>query len=195
FALLAGATGDSAWLREAEALLGRADELFSHADGGFHDSVDTGLFDRPRSLTDNVTPSGTSCMVAALRIVGALAERPELVARADRAARTMWASVADHPRFAGAALADLLISDEARRGLKPAVAVVVGDDPFSQLARASWRLAPAGSYVVTAPEGAEGWGSHFEQRSDGFVYVCRGTVCFDPVDDYNNLKTPLWSRV
>jgi hypothetical protein len=25
--------------------------------------------------------------------------------------------------------------------------------------------------------------------------VCRGTVCFDPVTDYAELKTPLWSRV
>ena len=195
FALLAGATGDAQWLRRAEALVEKADELFIHPDGGFYDAVDAGLFDRPRSLTDNVTPSGTSALVAALRIVGALAERPELVERADRAARTTWATVAENPRFAGAALGDLLIADEARRGLKPAVAVVVGDDPFSELARASWRLAPAGSYVVTAPEGAEGWGSHLEQRAEGFVYVCRGTVCFDPVDDYNHLKTPLWSRV
>ena len=138
---------------------------------------------------------GTACMIAALRIVAELAERPELAERAQQAARTLWGSVAEQPRFSGAALADLLISDEARRGLKPAVAVVVSDDPFSELARASWRLAPAGSYVVTAPEGAAGWGSHLEQRPAGFVYVCRGTVCFDPVDDYNNLKTPLWSRV
>ncbi|MDO5676014.1 MAG: thioredoxin domain-containing protein [Propionibacteriaceae bacterium] len=195
FALLAGATGDAEWLRRAEALVDEADELFSHEDGGFYDAVDTGLFERPRSLTDNVSPSGTSALVAALRIVGTLAERPELVERANRAARTTWATVAENPRFAGASLADLLIADEARRGLKPAVAVVVSDDPFSQLARASWRLAPPGSFVVTAPEGAEGWGSHFDQRPDGFVYVCRGTVCFDPVDDYNNLKTPLWSRV
>ena len=34
-----------------------------------------------------------------------------------------------------------------------------------------------------------------EVSVDGLVYVCRGTVCFDPVDDYNELKTPLWSRV
>ena len=134
-------------------------------------------------------------MIAALRAVGLLSERPELVARADLAARTKWAGVAEHPRFAGAALADLMISDEARRGLKPAVAVVVSDDPFGELTRAAWRLAPAGSIVLTAPEGAEGFGSYLESRVDGLAYVCRGTVCFDPVSDYAELKTPLWSRV
>ncbi|HJE51319.1 MAG TPA: thioredoxin domain-containing protein [Tessaracoccus flavescens] len=195
FVALAGATGDPEWLRRAEALADRALELFAHPDGGFYDAVDTGLFDRPRSLTDNVTPSGTAALIAGLRAVGLLAERPDLVERAGAAAATTWAAVRDNPRFAGASLADLLISDEARRGLKPAVAVVVSDDPFSQLARAAWRLAPAGSAVVTAPEGTEGFGTHFESRPGEAVYVCRGTVCFDPVSDYNELKTPLWSRV
>lgn len=195
FVALAGATGDAEWLRRAEALADRAVELFGHEDGGFYDAVDTGLFDRPRSLTDNVTPSGTSALIAGLRAVGLLAERPDLVARADDAARTTWSTVADNPRFAGAALSDLLVSDEARRGLKPAVAVVVSDDQFSELARAAWRLAPAGSLVVTGREGTEGFGTHFDSRPGEAVYVCRGTVCFDPVSDYNELKTPLWSRV
>ncbi len=195
FVALAGATGDAAWLRRAEALADRAVEAFAHPDRGFYDAVDTGLFQRPRSLTDNVTPSGTSALISGLRAVGLLTERAELVARADEAARTTWAAVAEHPRFAGAALADLMISDEARRGLKPAVAVVVSSDPFSELSRAAWRLAPAGSVVLTAPEGAEGLGSHLEERVDGLAYVCRGTVCFDPVSEYAELKTPLWSRV
>ncbi|SDL40708.1 thioredoxin domain-containing protein [Tessaracoccus oleiagri] len=195
FALLAGATGDPAWLERAVALLEAALPKFSHEDGGFYDAVDTGLFRRPRSLTDNVTPSGTAALVKALRLVGLLAERPEFVERADLAARTTWGTVAEHPRFAGSALEDLLISDDARRGLKPAVVVVVTDDPFDELVRAAWRLAPAGSAVLAAPAGTDGFGSHLEGRDRRSVWVCRGTVCFDPVDDYNLLKTPLWSRV
>ncbi len=195
FVALAGATGDAAWARRAEALVDRAVELFDHPDGGFYDAVDTGLFERARSLTDNVTPSGTSALVAALRAVGLLAERPDLVERADLAARTTWGTVAEAPRFAGAALADLMVADEARRGLKPAIVVVVTDDPFDELARAAWRLAPAGSLVVTGPQGTQGFGALFDERPSGAAYVCRGTVCFDPVTDYAELKTPLWSRV
>ena len=195
FATLAGATGDSGWLRHAEALVDRALELFGHADGGFHDAPDTGLFDRPRSLTDHVTPSGTSALVAALRSVGLMAERDDLLVRADAAARTTWGAVASSPRFAGAALADMFIADEARRGLKPATVVVTTDDPFDELARASWRLAPAGSVVLAAHPGAEGFKTLLEGRGERAAYVCRGTVCFEPVTDYNNLKTPLWSRV
>lgn len=194
FATLAGATGDSAWLRHAELLVDKALELFGHGDGGFFDASDTGLFDRPRSLTDHVTPSGTSALIAALRVVGLLSERPDLIERADAAARTTWSAVAGSPRFAGSALADLLISDEARRGLKPATVVVTTDDPFDELVRASWRLAPAGSVILAAHPDADGFGTLLEGRGERASYVCRGTVCFDPVTDYSELRTPLWRR-
>ncbi|MGO1384986.1 MAG: thioredoxin domain-containing protein, partial [Arachnia sp.] len=195
FVALAGATGDASWLRHAEMLVDRAVVLFGTDDGGFYDAADTGLFDRPRSLTDHVTPSGTSALIAALRAVGLMAERADLLERADAAARTTWGAVATSSRFAGAALTDLLVTDEARRGLKPAIVVVATGDPFDELARASWRLAPAGSVILAAKPDAEGFGTLLEGRAERAAYVCRGTVCFDPVMDYNNLKTPLWSRV
>ena len=85
FTVLAGATGDAAWLRRAETLCDGALELFSAEDGGFFDAEAGELFVRSRSLTDNVTPSGTSALVRALRRVGLMAERPGLLARADAA--------------------------------------------------------------------------------------------------------------
>ena len=195
FAILAGATGDAAWLRRAETLCDRALEIFSAEDGGFFDAEAGELFVRSRSLTDNVTPSGTSTLVRALRRVGLMAERPGLLARADAAAATTWATVAENPRFAGSALEDLMVADEARRGLRPAMVVVSSGDPFDELARAAWRLAPAGSVILTAPAGTGGFGSWLESRERRAVYVCRGDRCFDPVTDYTELKTPLWHRV
>ena len=195
FAILAGATGDAAWLRRAETLCDRALEIFSAEDGGFFDAETGELFVRSRSLTDNVTPSGTSALVRALRRVGLMAERPGLLARADAAAATTWATVAENPRFAGSALEDLMVADEARRGLRPAMVVVSSGDPFDELARAAWRLAPAGSVILTAPAGTGGFGSWLESRERRAVYVCRGDRCFDPVTDYTELKTPLWHRV
>ena len=195
FAVLAGATGGAAWLRRAETLCDGALELFSAEDGGFFDAEAGELFVRSRSLTDNVTPSGTSTLVRALRRVGLMAERPGLLARADAAAATTWATVAENPRFAGSALEDLMVADEARRGLRPAMVVVSSGDPFDELARAAWRLAPAGSVILTAPAGTGGFGSWLESRERRAVYVCRGDRCFDPVTDYTELKTPLWHRV
>ncbi|MEL4359096.1 MULTISPECIES: thioredoxin domain-containing protein [unclassified Luteococcus] len=201
-ARLAGATGEAVWLERAVWLLERADRLFTADDGGFFDAeVSEQLFTRPRDVSDNATPSGTSSLVAALRLVGLLACRGDLTERADRAAQTTWPLVASQPRFAGWSLADALVLDEARRGLKPAqVVVVLPDDSagIDKLAVAAWRMAPAGSAIVVGRAGTTGFGHLFDERiaRDGQAtgYVCRGEVCFDPISDYAELKTPLWSR-
>lgn len=65
FATFAGITGDAGWLRRAEALVDHAIELFGADDGGFHDAAASDLFNRPRSLTDHVSLSRTSSLVAA----------------------------------------------------------------------------------------------------------------------------------
>lgn len=74
------------------------------------------------------------------------------------------------------------------------MAVVVTDDPFDELARAAWRLAPAGTTIIAAKAGEEGFAHHLENRAERAVYVCRGTVCFEPVTNYEDLKDPLWRR-
>ena len=197
FARLAGALGDAEWLRRAQTLLARADELFTAADGGFHDSAADAeaLFIRPRDVSDNPTPSGTSALIGALRLVGLMADDPRLGERADAAAVTVRGLLEEAPRFAGSALVDALVADEARTGLRPAVAVVVSDEPLGEAVRATWRMAPIGTAIVTGPAGTQGFAHHFEERSEPGVYVCRGTVCFPPTTDLVELRTALWSRV
>ncbi len=197
FARLAGAAGDGTWLARAKLLLEQALELFDAPDGGFYDAaVDAEqLFARPRDVSDNPTPSGTSALVAALRLVALLADEPALSARADAAAATLVGVLEQAPRFAGSALLDALVADEARTGLRPAVAVVVADDPLDQLARAAWRMAPIGTAVVAGAAGTQGFAHHFEERTEPGAYVCRGTVCFAPTSDLAELRTALWSRV
>ena len=196
FARLAGALGDATWLRRAEALLEVALALFAAPDGGFFDAASDAepLFARPRDVQDNPTPSGTMCLVAALRLVALLADRPEWGERADAAALTTHGLLAAAPRFAGAALVDAVIAYEARTGLRPAVAVVVADDPLSELARATWRMAPVGTAVLVGPAGTTGFAHHFESREPDLAYVCRGTTCFAPAADVAGLRAALWSR-
>jgi uncharacterized protein YyaL (SSP411 family) len=197
FARLSGALGDAEWLRRAESLLDQALELFDAEDGGFYDVPADAeqLFARARDVSDNPTPSGTSALVAALRLVALLADRPELDACADAAALTLRGLLEQAPRFAGSALVDALVADEARSGLRPAVAVVVGSEPLGELARATWRMAPIGTAVVTGPPGTQGFAHHFDERPDAGVHVCRGTTCFAPTSDFTDLRTALWSRV
>lgn len=201
FARLAGALGEPVWLDRAQLLLAVALEVFDAPDGGFFDAaVDAEqLYARPRDVSDNPTPSGTSALVAALRLVGLMAADPALIARADRAALTLRGIVASAPRFAGSALVDLLIADEARTGLRPAVAVAVDEDgdPLAQLTRATWRMAPVGTAIIAGRPGTEGFAHHFEDRpavGGPTVYVCRGETCFAPAIDVATLRTALWSR-
>lgn len=199
FARLSGATGDPEWLERAGLILDRALELFSAEDHGFFDAeADAGaLFARPRAFGDDPTPSGTSAMIAALRLVSLLADRADYAERADAAALTLSGILAENPRFAGAALADALIADDARTGLRPAVAVIVDSDgdPMSELSRAVWRMAPAGTAVLTAKPGTTGFAHHLEARTVPAAYVCRGETCFAPATDVADVRTALWSRV
>jgi len=224
FAHLAGATGDAEWLRRAEALLDAALPLFEAPDGGFFDAAAGDLYERPREVADNPTPSGTSALIEALRHVGLLADRADLLARAEAAAATTWGAVARNPRFAASALADLLIADEARRGLAPAVVVVVdeSDAAVTPASRAAWRMAPAGSAIVRGRPGTPGFAHHFDGRGvrepgeyplarplgaepeeydehadvpvGGTVYVCRGTTCFAPASTVKEIRAALWQR-
>ena len=202
FATLAGVLGEGAWLERAVTVLEAALELFGAPDGGFFDTAADAeqLFARPRDVRDNPTPSGTSALVAALRSVALLADRPEFVERADAAAATVRGTAQGAPRFAGWGLADALIADDARKGLAPAVAVVVSadGDPQGELARAAWRMAPAGTALLTGKPGTAGFAHHFEGREPvagvPTAYVCRGTVCFAPATTIEELRTALWSR-
>ncbi len=196
FARLAGALGEIEWLRRAQELLAQARELFGADDGGFHDAAADAeqLFARARDVSDNPTPSGTSALIAALRLVGLLADDAALTERADLAAGTLRGILEQAPRFAGSALLDALVVDEARTGLRPAVAVVIGE-PLGQDARATWRMAPIGTAVLAGAAGTQGFAHHFDDRTDPGVYVCRGTVCFPPTSDLVELRTALWSRV
>lgn len=198
---LAGATGESIWLDRAEQALDAAVGRFDAGDGSFLDAEPSELVVVPsRVLTDDACPSATAVMVMALRRVGTMTGRQDLLDRADAASQALEPVVARTPRFAGWALADLLIRDDARRGLAPAGVVVVdpGEEP-SDLAVAAWRMAPAGSALMRGPEGTTGFGTWFAERGarDGgaTAWVCRGTTCFEPVSDYLDLKEPLWRRV
>lgn len=199
FARLAGALGDSAWLRRAQQILDAALELFGHPDGGFWDAVeDPVLFDRPRQLSDDAHPSATSTMVAALRLVAQLDDKGEYAERADQAAITLREILSQAPRFAGWALADELQKMEAADGRGPAQIVIIDEDanPFSELSQAAYRLAPSGSAVVVAKPNSEGFGQLLAGREsiDGkpSAYVCHGYRCEEPTTDFRDLREQFW---
>lgn len=195
-ARLSGAVGEQHYLDTAVALLDAAIERFSADDGGFVDGPKV-VFATPRDLTDNPVPSASSILIVALRLAGLLSGRGDFVERADRAQATLWGTVADLPRHAGWGFADVIESDDARKGLGRALVAVVDAGPADRLAQAAWRMAPSGSAIVAAPAGADGFGGALrglDPASGPYVVVRRGDRISAPITDYAELKTALWAR-
>lgn len=199
FARVACASGDASWLERAVKLLDAAVAKFGAEDGGFFDAAANELlFDRPRALYDESTPCATGSMAAALHLVGQLADRRDFLTRADAAARTLWPSALRAPRFGGSALTLLLEDLEASRGFGPAQIVVIGaEEPVhDELTQAAWRLAPSGSFVLSATNQTSGFSSWLTGRQPvadaSTAYLCRAQSCLAPITDWAQLRAPLW---
>jgi len=178
------------------------------------------LFARLRDVSDNVEPSGTSLLIAALRLLAKATGEQRYADAADRAAPTARTVIAQSPRFAGWALADAATAGPRERlalpvdeALGPDVAAavfpgipavplppvaveiaVVGGD--AELRRAAVRFAPAGSLVVTVDAGDASRAAGrvlpvLEGREAPGAYVCRGFVCDAPVHSASALRTAL----
>ncbi len=192
WARLAAGTGDPVWLERAQQLLDVALDDFAADDGGFWDTTAEDLYLRPREVADSATPSGTSALVAALRLVGRLSGETRYHQRADQALATQHATVSASPRFAGWPLRELLQAAEVHHRRGPAELVVLSDDPVSALAQAAYRLAPDGSVVLVAPAGRTGFEALLSGKTGvQTAYLCRGSVCQAPVTSAEELAAQL----
>lgn len=187
YARLAAATADPRWLRRAESLLEVVEARFGAPGGGFFDTAADAeaLFVRPRDVTDNATPSGTSTTIVALRLLGRLTGEPGWSLRADQAAAASSELVERAPRFTGWLLRDAILQGAVFLQAKGASAeiAVIGSD--AELVRTAWALAPEGSVVVArqAGEDAAAEFAVLQDRTEPGAYVCRDFVCQRPVHD------------
>ncbi len=200
FIKLSGAVGEPEWLDRARRILTVVRDQFAAPGGGFFDTAADSepLFRRPRDLTDNAVPAGSSAAISALHCFAVASGESEWHDLAVAAAAAGSGLIATSPRFAGAALTEALISDEARARLLRAAVVVVTPDPLSDLARAAWRMAPAGSWVLTTNEPGR-FGERFAEcapaASGALAYVRRGDRMLGPATSVDELRTVLWTRV
>ena len=176
---LAQATSSAHYLRVAGDLLDVVLEKFADGNGGLHDTADDAeaLVRRPRTATDDATPSGQSAAAQALLTYAALTGSMRHRAAAEAALGVTRVLGAQYPRAAGwglAASSALIVG--------PLEIAVVGEAP--ELLRAA-RMATSPGAVVAASDGAEAWAPLLDQRPlvDGqpAAYVCRGFVCQRPV--------------
>jgi len=142
---LATATTEPRWIERARLLLGVITEQFGDGRGGFFDTAADAeeLYSRPQDPTDNATPSGLSASIHALALMAELTGEPAYAERAERAAQQAGALPQKVPRFAGWLLADAISRTPAHTPVQVAVVAEAGGG--TELVRAAWRHAPAGS--------------------------------------------------
>jgi uncharacterized protein YyaL (SSP411 family) len=184
---------DRAWLDRCRQL---ADSLvrwfWDEEVGAFFDTASDHeeLITRPRDVTDNATPSGTSLAVELLLRLGDLLGEPEMSRRASYVLDTLAAPMARYPLAFGHALT---AADMAVHGaVEIAIVGDVAATDFRNLARvASEPFVP--SRVIAGGAMAESTGiALLEGREvrDGraTAYVCRNYVCDQPTTDVRELS-------
>jgi uncharacterized protein YyaL (SSP411 family) len=187
-------TFDRVWLDRAGAL---ADEILAR----FWDNDAQALFDtasdaealvtRPRDVTDNALPSGSSLAIELLLRLGDILSDGRYTAKASYLLETVAEPMARYPTAFGHALG---AADLAVRG---AVEVAIAGDPddarFADLSRVvSERYVP--SLVLAGGAGEEARGiALLEGRERGVptAYVCRAYACDAPTDDPATLAAQL----
>ncbi len=183
---LAQATSSGRYLAAAGELLDVVLTKFADGQGGFHDTADDAepLVRRPRSVTDDATPSGQSAAAGALLTYAALTGSARHREAAEAALGPVRLLGAKFPRAIGYGLA---VAAAFLDG--PLEIAVVGDGELLRAARMS--TAPGAVVAAVPDDGAPPWAPLLEyRRSMGgapTAYVCKDFVCQRPVTDIEGL--------
>jgi uncharacterized protein len=187
-------TFDGVWLDRARTLAASTIAAFwDDTDDGFFDTAHDHerLIVRPRDVTDNAMPSGSSLAADLLCRVGILTGDDDLVRRANLLADSLAEPMARHPLAFGQLLcvADMLVNGSVELAL-------VGDRTatgFTSLATAAGEVyAPA--LIVAGGDGSEGVALLENRPQAGgkaTAYVCRAFSCDAPTTDAAELTKQL----
>jgi uncharacterized protein YyaL (SSP411 family) len=180
FLALAAATGEARWVVEAEAT---ADTLLDHfwdaGPGGLYTTADDAeaLVVRQKDLIDSATPSANSLAAVGLARLAAVTGEPRYRNHADQILRLGGAIAAGTP----SAFSYLLAAVDMRRASITEIAVA-GERPDLV----------AAVHQRYLPDAVLAWGERFdsplwEERRDGYAYVCHDYACEAPTDTVDGL--------
>jgi uncharacterized protein len=189
------ATGSPRWLAAATDLL---DVTLAHFADGSDDGVvfDTAddaeaLLHRPREITDNATPCGSSALASALLTASVLTvDGGRYRAAADAALYGAGTLLREHPRFAG----HWLTAAEAQLA-GPLQVAIAGAGP--ELLACARQAAPGGTVIVAGEPDAPGvplLAARPLVNGGPAAYVCRGFVCDRPVTTPDDLVSAVRPR-
>jgi hypothetical protein len=179
-------TFERTWLDRARLLADAIVERFwDEQTQAFFDTASDAeaLVTRPRDVTDNAVPSGSSLATELLLLLGDLFAEGEYTRRATYVLETVAEPMARYPTAFGHALgaADLAV----RGAVEVAIAGDPGDGAFGALAReVAIRYVP--SLVLAGGEGRAGDGIVLLEGRGGVepvAYLCRAYACDVPTDD------------
>jgi uncharacterized protein YyaL (SSP411 family) len=186
-------TFETSWLRRSRAVTENAIALFHDSDTDtWYDTANDHepLIVRPREVTDNATPSGTSLVAELLLAWSQLDDKPDWKVLAESIVSRVGEAIGQHPQALGhvAGVADALVNGSAQ-------IAVVGDPAQTRFAELVRRI---GSAFVPALVMAGGDPSKDGQPAlmldrvalDGrpTAYVCRGYTCDLPTSDADQLE-------
>jgi uncharacterized protein YyaL (SSP411 family) len=185
-------TFDPSWLEDARAITGMSVSLFLDVETDtWYDTASDHerLIVRPREVTDNATPSGTSLMVDLLLTMADLDDRNEWRELAERAVARVGDAIAQYPQALGhvAGVADTLVNG----GVQVAI---VGNDAGPLLRRVGTQFIP-GLVLAGGDSGDSRQPALLRDRSAiegrATAYVCRGFTCDLPTVDPDVLQSQL----
>jgi len=187
FTRLAEATGEARWINEAVSTADTMlDWFFDPEQGGLFTTAEDAeaLIVRQKDLVDGATPSANSNAAIALFRLAALTGEQRYANQAERILQLLGAAVEKSPgQYSNAMVA----TDLRRRGLTEVV--IVGDRPdLVRLAQSVWR-----------PDTVLAWGEPYDSplwndRAEGFAYVCRNSACELPQDTLQGFAEMLTGR-
>ncbi|HYC51031.1 MAG TPA: thioredoxin domain-containing protein [Gemmatimonadaceae bacterium] len=189
-------TFDVTWLHHAERLAAAMIEWFwDDAAGAFFDTArdQEELVTRPRDITDNATPSGTSLATELLLRLGDINADHEMIRRAHGILETLAEPMARYPLAFGHALtaADIAVFG----AVELALAGTPGDAGFVALERVAGDVYVP-SLVLAGGRPDDGAPPLLRDRpmrdSTPTAYVCRGYACDAPTTDPRELFDQLW---
>jgi uncharacterized protein YyaL (SSP411 family) len=193
-------TFDSVWLRQSRKIIERTIALFldRETDTWYDTASDhEQLLVRPREVTDNATPSGTSLVAELLLLWSQLDEEPEWRSMAETIVSRVGEAIGVYPQALGhiAGVAEAVVNGSAQLAL-------VGDPSdaaFHAMTRRVGRVFVPSLVVAGGPLDDEAHPALMRDRVtvDGLptAYVCRAYTCSVPTTDPDELERQLENQV
>jgi len=178
---------------DLEFAVALADALLAHFEdresGGFFFTADDHeeLMHRSKSFADEAVPAGNAIAAQALARLGLLLGATRYLDAAARTLRAAWAPLQQYPHAHGALLVAL-----AEHLDPPEIVIIRGSEPeLEEWRRALDQVYSPGRWVFAIPADAVLPPALADKRAtDATVaYVCRGTVCSEPVRSLASLAS------